>query len=81
MYYFMGNTVDLLTITAPATSEDELRSRVAVLLTARVHPGETCASWIMQGMLDYLTGNSEEAQKLRQIYIFKIVPMLNPDGV
>lgn len=76
-----GNVVDVLTITAPSASEEELRSRVAVLLTARVHPGETNASWIMHGMLDYLTGDSEEAQKLRRLCVFKIVPMLNPDGV
>lgn len=31
--------------------------------------------------MDFLLGDSEEAKKLRSEYIFKIVPMLNPDGV
>ena len=31
--------------------------------------------------IDFLMGNSEEAKKLREIYLFKIVPMMNPDGV
>ena len=31
--------------------------------------------------MDFLMGNSDEAKKLREIYLFKIVPMMNPDGV
>lgn len=46
-----------------------------------MHPGETGASWMMKGVLDYLLGYSENAQVLRSNYIFKLVPMLNPDGV
>ena len=36
---------------------------------------------MMKGCIDYLTGPSEGAQRLRQKFVFKIVPMLNPDGV
>ncbi|MDC3321622.1 M14-type cytosolic carboxypeptidase, partial [bacterium] len=53
----------------------------AVVITARVHPGESNASWMMKGFLDYLTGSSPDAQILRDNFVFKIVPMLNPDGV
>ncbi len=35
----------------------------------------------MEGIIKYLTGNSVGANRLRNAYIFKIVPMLNPDGV
>lgn len=48
---------------------------------ARVHPGESNASWVVKGLIDYLTGSSAEAQMLRRQFVFKIVPMLNPDGV
>jgi murein tripeptide amidase MpaA len=48
---------------------------------ARVHPGETNASWMMRGLLEYLTGPSQEAHSLRCAFVFKVVPMLNPDGV
>ena len=34
----------------------------AVVVTARVHPGETNASWMMKGFLDYLTSNSPDAK-------------------
>lgn len=52
-----------------------------VVISARVHPGEVPASWMMRGMLDFLTGETAEARLLRSLFVFKIVPMLNPDGV
>lgn len=56
-------------------------NRPFIFLSARVHPGETNASWIMKGTLEFLMGSSPLAASLREAYIFKIVPMLNPDGV
>ena len=76
-----GNACDVVTITAPSKSQEELKRRTAVILTARVHPGETNASWIMHGILNFLTSSCKEAQQLRELYVIKIVPMLNPDGV
>ncbi|GFR31694.1 hypothetical protein TNCT_372181 [Trichonephila clavata] len=70
-----GNTVPLLTITAKPLDSN----RPYIFLSARVHPGESNSSWVMKGSLDFLLSN--KAQKLRDSYIFKIVPMLNPDGV
>ena len=46
-----------------------------------MHPGETVASWMMHGLIDFITGNSDTAKELRKRLIFKLVPMLNPDGV
>ena len=51
------------------------------MIIARQHPGETVASFVMEGALKFLVGNSKEATILRQRYIFKIIPMVNPDGV
>jgi murein tripeptide amidase MpaA len=75
-----GNRCEVLTITAPGTVEDVAERRGAVV-TARVHPGETVGSWMMSGVLDYLLSDAAEAQILRANFVFKIVPMLNPDGV
>jgi len=50
-------------------------------LTARIHPGETISSWIMKGIIDFLISSDPKANELRNKFVFKIVPMLNPDGV
>ena len=76
-----GNRCDLLTVTEPTSSSAELQKRLGVVITSRVHPGETNASWICQGIINFLTGKSEDAKRLRNAFVFKIVPMLNPDGV
>ncbi|XP_054033942.1 cytosolic carboxypeptidase 1 isoform X2 [Dryobates pubescens] len=81
-----GNSCPLVTITAmPESNYYEhichFRNRPYIFLSARVHPGETNASWVMKGTLEYLLSNNPSAQSLRESYIFKIIPMLNPDGV
>lgn len=50
-------------------------------LTARVHPGETISSYILDGFIDYLVSADKGAALLRSLFVFKIIPMLNPDGV
>eukprot|EP00730_Choanoeca_flexa_P006910 TRINITY_DN12248_c0_g1_i1.p1 TRINITY_DN12248_c0_g1~~TRINITY_DN12248_c0_g1_i1.p1 ORF type:complete len:1041 (+),score=140.24 TRINITY_DN12248_c0_g1_i1:85-3207(+) len=76
-----GNNCDLLTVTNYGVSQAEMASRKGVVISARVHPGETNASWMMKGFIDFITSNDPDAQTLRDHFVFKIVPMLNPDGV
>ncbi|XP_072107473.1 cytosolic carboxypeptidase 3-like [Mobula birostris] len=76
-----GNMVYLLTVTNPSESPEAAARKKAVVLTARVHPGESNSSWVMKGFLDHLLGDSADAHLLRDTFLFKIVPMLNPDGV
>lgn len=50
-------------------------------MTGRVHPGESNSSFVMEGLLSFLVSDEEVAKTLRDRYVFKVVPMLNPDGV
>lgn len=76
-----GNHCDLVTITGPTDDATEMKERKAVIISARIHPGETNSSFMVQGIIDFLVSDSPEADALRKIFVFKIVPMLNPDGV
>jgi len=76
-----GYNCDIVTITSFDSDPEEIKKRRGIFLTARVHPGETNASWMMQGVLEYLLGPTHTAKVLRDNFVFKIVPMLNPDGV
>ena len=50
-------------------------------MSGRIHPGEPCGSYTMKGLLNFLLSDKEEAKYLREQIVFKIVPMINPDGV
>uniref|UniRef100_A0AAQ5YLV5 tubulin-glutamate carboxypeptidase n=1 Tax=Amphiprion ocellaris TaxID=80972 RepID=A0AAQ5YLV5_AMPOC len=81
-----GNSCPLVTITACPASKGwkdlhQLRNRPCIVLTSRVHPGESNASWVMKGTLEFLCSSDLVAQSLREAFVFKIIPMLNPDGV
>ena len=54
---------------------------MGVIISARVHPGETNGSYMMRGVIRFLTSNAPEAVALRDRFVFKIIPMINPDGV
>lgn len=56
-----------------------------ILITSRVHPGETNASWMIQGLIDTLLNPKDEEKELvnnlKDYFEFYIIPMLNVDGV
>ena len=59
----------------------EHRHKKVIVFSGRVHPGETNSSYWIQGVIDFLVSHSSEAKMLRSYFIFKVIPMLNPDGV
>jgi len=75
-----GNDVDMLILTNFVSEPSDIAVRKAVILTSRVHPGESNASWMMEGVIEFLTSDSEKAKFLRDTFVFKIIPMQNPDG-
>ena len=71
-----GLPIPILTITNFSTGDE---GKTAILCTGRLHPGETQGSWMMDGFLQQLL--QPGSHYLRDKCIFKIVPMLNVDGV
>lgn len=59
----------------------DISEREAIILSGRVHPGESSSSFVVEGLIEFLTSDEIIAQRLRQTFVFKIVPMLNADGV
>jgi hypothetical protein len=78
-----GNRCEYLSITSKDKDPKSAKalSKKGIFISARVHPGESNASWMMKGVIDFLTSKSPEAKALRDNFVFKIVPILNPDGV
>jgi len=74
------NEIPLITITAPNDPFHPVELRDVIMFTARVHPGEPNASWVMHGVLHKLLFGAK-MEGILQRYIFKIVPMLNVEGV
>jgi hypothetical protein len=57
-----GNKCEYLTITSRKLGEpDGKTKKKGVFLSARIHPGESNASWMMKGIIDFLVGDSKEA--------------------
>jgi murein tripeptide amidase MpaA len=76
-----GQDCEVLTITQKGDLK-KVEKKKAIVISSRVHPGETVGSWMMRGVLFFLTDpDNEEAKMLRERFVFKIIPMLNPDGV
>eukprot|EP00656_Telonema_subtile_P049790 TRINITY_DN6270_c0_g1_i4.p1 TRINITY_DN6270_c0_g1~~TRINITY_DN6270_c0_g1_i4.p1 ORF type:complete len:1159 (+),score=278.37 TRINITY_DN6270_c0_g1_i4:291-3767(+) len=84
-HYLLGNTIgkvdqDMLVIADPTAKHTT--DTPVIVLSGRVHPGETNSSYVMRGLVDWLTDPTDPAAlMLRKQYRIMVVPMLNPDGV
>jgi hypothetical protein len=56
-----GNSLEMLIITNLQSSQDEIAERQAIILSSRVHPGESNASFIIEGAIKFLISNEPEA--------------------
>ena len=73
-----GVEVPLVTITNFGI---QVSRKQSVVVTGRVHPGETYGSYMMEGFIRFLVSDDPTAHFLRDRLVFHIIPMLNPDGV
>lgn len=74
-----GQDLELLKFDGPKRGKK--RKKPSIWITARQHPGETMASWWMEGFLERLTDFMDPVTfKLRTLVNFYIIPNMNPDG-
>ena len=73
----------MITITSKDKDPNSAKAKAkkGVFISARIHPGESNSSWVMRGVVEFLTSTSLEARALRENFVFRIVPMINVDGV
>jgi murein tripeptide amidase MpaA len=57
------------------------KGKKVVWIIARQHPGEVTSSFMIEGMINYLVSDHRGAEYLKDNVVFKIIPMINPDGV
>jgi murein tripeptide amidase MpaA len=69
----------MVTITDFKSKSSERKT--TIVINGRVHPGETNASWALHGFMRFLLSKSTLAKQLRKRIVFKIIPILNVDGV
>jgi murein tripeptide amidase MpaA len=76
----LGETLDGRDVSMLVVGQPEPDKKV-IWITARQHPGETMAEWLIEGLLERLLDEDDGvARRLLDKAVFYIVPNMNPDG-
>ena len=80
----LGETLDKRDLTLVKIADGDSssdKSKRNIWITARQHPGETMAEWLVEGLLySLLDSDNTTAKLLLEKANFYIVPNMNPDG-
>lgn len=78
----LGETLDKRDLTLVKISHsDNVANKRNIWITARQHPGETMAEWLVEGLLySLLDGDNATGKALLEKANFYIMPNMNPDG-
>lgn len=76
-----GADMEVVTVRAAGASPEADAGKRSVWFIARQHPGESMASWWMEGFLARLLDDADPlAARLLDKATFHVVPNMNPDG-
>lgn len=76
----LGETLDKRDLTLVKIGDGDKNKRT-IWITARQHPGETMAEWLVEGLMhSLLDSDNATAKQLLDKANFYIVPNMNPDG-
>lgn len=73
----------LATTTRPRESRSSsfAATKPVAFVSSRVHPGESPSAYMLHGVLEFVLSSDPRAVALRDAFVLKVVPCLNPDGV
>ena len=74
---FGGNEVSMIELTNSESRND----KKAIWILGRQHSGEITSSFMVEGIINFLLSEKSEAVFLMDHFYFRIVPMINIDGV
>ena len=73
-----GRPLQLLHITDTSVPAEQ---KARIWIHGRIHPSESPASYLVDGLVEYLTADTPEGRSLRRQIDAYILPFANPDGV
>jgi hypothetical protein len=73
-----SRNINMLTVTDNTITD---KGKKVVLITALQHAGEYPGGFIVEGLVNFLLSDDPVAVKGRKESVYKIIPMLNPDGI
>ena len=73
-----GRNINLLTVTDTTVPDAEKK---VVFITTLQHAGEYCGGYVVSGLLNFLLSDNNNAALARKTTVYKIIPMMNPDGI
>lgn len=73
-----NRNINLLTITDGSVPDAEKKT---VFITTLQHAGEACGGYVVEGLIKFLLSDDARAATARKNTIYKIIPMMNPDGI
>ncbi|WP_158968215.1 M14-type cytosolic carboxypeptidase [Paraglaciecola sp. L3A3] len=77
---YLGSTLDGRDMSLLVIGEPE-EGKKAFWITARQHPGETMAQWLVEGLLERLLDEEDAlSRSLLDHIVFYVMPNMNPDG-
>lgn len=77
---YLGETLDGRDMSLLVVGQPE-EGKKAIWVTARQHPGESMAEWLVEGLLERLLDEDDGLSRLLlDKAVFYVVPNMNPDG-
>ncbi|GJM64297.1 M14-type cytosolic carboxypeptidase [Persicobacter diffluens] len=70
--------LQVVSITDPNVDD---KGKKVIMVDAMQHAGEDCGGYLAEGLIKYLISDDARAAQIRKKFIFKVIPMMNPDGV